>query len=100
MQFAALLTLAERGPGPMNWPEAVMMLGMFAVLGVTAWACTRESGGDGIVIWFRRPEEPERFEPSWKGKDQGRKAGDPWPPAPPPAPSRTKTDDMTARKPS
>jgi len=97
VQPLAFLILAEQKLGQMNWPEAVMFIGVFAVLGFTAWCCTRDSG-DGVTIWFVPKER--RFEPSWKGKDQGRKAGDPWPPEPPPAPPPTKTDDMTARKPS
>jgi hypothetical protein len=95
VQSLALTLLADQVPKQMNWPEAVMMLGMFACIAVVAWAASRDDG-DGVVIWFRRPSE-ERFVPSWKGKDQGRKAGDPWPPAPPPP---TNTNDTTARKPS
>ena len=74
-------------PHTMNWPETVAMLGMFACFALIAWAMSRDSAGEVVVFFRRHPEDP--FEPSWKGKDQGRKAGDP-------LPGPTTTNDTTA----
>jgi len=74
-----MLLLAE-GPPPFDWPAAAVGIAGFACLAFVAW-CMKNDDSDGITIWFAPPRE--RFVPSWKGKDQGRKAGDPIPPAPP-----------------
>lgn len=87
----ALLMLADQAPRQLGWPDAVAILGLCACFATIAWCASRDSGDDGVTIWFRPPEP--RFEHSWKGKDQGLAPGEVCP-APPPPP--TKTNDTTA----